>query len=326
MLVGTNVDLVVVPDPEFMYSTTSWPFAEVIDATSGSTRSATRIPVVLNYPLSDNDRLLLHALFAHELGHPSIHEHGLVGRVEEALDNDSAFSKALGNAVTSLSRRWTAASETQIGSTLRAWLKRWIEELLCDRLAIEATGPSFLWAFAIFTLPLNYGEPDPRYPPNTFRLQLALDQLDRRGWRPYMEAVAPNVTGWLDEVAASSAAQMKPPFDFIRDALRSRSALLEGVARERIGDAAIDRDRAEAESDEAARLLQRLILPVGLHTPLDPRGILLGGWVDAISRHGDSPEGLVRATADGRLQSLVGKAIEMAVVAAEWRASGDSGA
>jgi hypothetical protein len=324
-LVGPNVDLIVIPDPEFMYSTTSWPFASVINATRGFTKSATRIPVVLNYPLSDSDRLLLHPLFAHELGHPSVHEHGLVRRVEDVLDSDSTFSKSLGNAVSALSKRWATATDTQIGSTLRAWLKRWIEELLCDHLAIEATGPAFIWAFTLFVLPLNYGEPDPRYPPTTFRLSLALAHLEARGWRPYMERVAPGVTSWLDDVASSSAVALAAPFEFFRNELSARSTLLQTVARERVGDAAIDRDRAEVESDEAARLLGKLILPVGLHTALEPRAIVLGGWRDGLSRHGDSPNGTVLAISDRRLQGLVGKAIEMSVVATEWRKNGDPG-
>jgi len=66
ILVDKDIDLVVVPNQEFMYSTTSWPFAPVIAHTRGFTPTTQRRPVVLNYPLSDRDRLLLHPLFAHE--------------------------------------------------------------------------------------------------------------------------------------------------------------------------------------------------------------------------------------------------------------------
>jgi hypothetical protein len=52
------------------------------------------------------------------------------------------------------------------------WLRDWIEELLCDHLAIEAAGPSFMWSFALFVLPLGYGEPGEEHPPNTVRMRL----------------------------------------------------------------------------------------------------------------------------------------------------------
>lgn len=42
ILVGANVDLIVVPDPEFMYSTTSWPFSAVIHSTSGCVEQSAR--------------------------------------------------------------------------------------------------------------------------------------------------------------------------------------------------------------------------------------------------------------------------------------------
>jgi hypothetical protein len=57
ILVGTNVDLIVVPDPEFMYSTTIWPSSAVVNTTSGVTPTSTRRPIVLNYPLESGSRM-----------------------------------------------------------------------------------------------------------------------------------------------------------------------------------------------------------------------------------------------------------------------------
>src|SRR5262245_54729238 len=56
ILVGTNVDLIVVPDPEFMYSTTIWPSSAVVNTTSGFTPN-TRRPIVLNDPLESGSRI-----------------------------------------------------------------------------------------------------------------------------------------------------------------------------------------------------------------------------------------------------------------------------
>jgi hypothetical protein len=322
ILVGTNVDLIVVPDPEFMYSTTSWPFSAVVNTTSGFTPTNTRRPIVLNYPLSDADRLLLHPIFAHELGHASVDEHQLVSAVETELDNDPAFSTALLSKVNDMaSNHWTALAPTQISGILRARLRDWIEELLCDHLAIEAVGPSFMWSFVLFVLPLGYGEPGEEHPPNTVRIKLALDHLTRRGWRPYMERVAPDVTSWIDQIAGDAASVLDPPFDFLRDELMSHATVIQDVAAQRSGSGALDAHATEPQADEAADLIRRLILPVGLTTPLDARAILLGGWQHALQEHGDAPSGLIAALDDRRLQELVGKAIEMSTVASAWKPS-----
>lgn len=317
VLVGADVDLVIVSNPDYMYSTTSSPFGAVINSTSGFNAKTTRRPIVLNYPLTDSDRLLMHPIFAHELGHASADEHDLVQQVETALSADAAFVAAFQAAVASMGSTWTSSPST-IAGTLRGLLRGWVEELLCDHLAIEAMGPAFLWAFVPFVVPLSYGEPAPSHPPNTLRLRLAMEHLDRRGWRKYMQRTAPRVTAWLDSIAADAGATLPPPFSFLRDELLTRMTVLQDAAIARTGSGTLDRDRAESESEEAARLLERLILPVGLADALEPRSILLGGWQEALRRHSDSPEGIVAALSDSSLQDLIGKAIEMSIVRAVW--------
>lgn len=318
ILVGSDVDLVVVPNPEYMYATTSWPFSAVIDNTPGFTATTARRPIVLNYPLSDSDRLLLHPIFAHELGHASADEHGLVTGVEAELDGDASFTAALQQTVEDIAARWTAIPKTQISGMLRGWLRDWVEELLCDHLAIEVSGPAFIWAFAMFVMPFSYGEPGSEHPPNTVRLRLALDHLARRGWRPYMERVAPGVTAWLDEIAGDARSPLDIQFGFLRDQLLAHASVLQDAAIVRAGAQALDPRASEAAADEAAGLLSRLIMPVGLGEPLEGRAILLGGWQQAFRDHGDTPSGMVSALTDGRLQDLIGKAIEMSTVTAAW--------
>jgi hypothetical protein len=123
---------------------------------------------------------------------------------------------------------------------------------------------------------------------------------------------------WLDSIAADAGAPLPTHFNFLRDELLAHANLLQDAAIARAGADTLDRAIAEPESDEAARLLERLILPVGLSSALQPRAILLGGWQEGLREHGDSPEGIVAALSDSRLQDLVGKAIEMSVVSAAW--------
>jgi hypothetical protein len=319
VLVGSEVDMVVVPNQDYMYSTTSWPFRAVIEATPGFSATATRRPIVLNYPLTDSDRLLLHPIFAHELGHASAQEHDLVSEVETTLTKDPSFVAAFEAAVTAMEAAMQSSRSTLAG-TLRGLLRAWVEELLCDHLAIEVMGPAFLWAFAPFVVSHSYGDPGPTHPPSTFRVRLALEHLDRRGWRPYMDRVAPGITAWLDSIATDAEANLQPQhFHFLRDELLARASVLQDCAITRTGVNSFDRGRAEREADEAACLLKRLILPVGLTTPLEPRSILLGGWQEALRKHGDSSRGIVASLGDSGLQDLVGKAIEMSVVAASWQ-------
>ena len=321
-LVGSDVDLVVVPNAEAMYSTTSWPFSAVIDGTAGFTPSASRRPIVLNYPLSDGDRLLLHPLFAHEIGHASVHEHNLVSTVETGLDSSEAFSDAFSETIQAMKTFWPAASETRIIGTLRAMLRAWIEELLCDHLATEAMGPAFLLAFACFVMPLSYGEPGNQHPPATLRVRLMLEHLARRGWDPYLDSVTPGIKSWLTNVSADAAgAAPAPSFAFFRDQLADNAETLQDTTNVRVGSHCLDPAASIPAADEAAALLDASILPVGLDEPLHGRAILLGGWQSAIRRHGDRPEGLVHALADRRLQDLVGKAIEMSTVVTSWRAT-----
>jgi hypothetical protein len=318
-LIGPDVDLVIVPDPDFMYTTTSAPFADVIDTTRGFTATTVRRPIVLNYPLSDSDRLLLHSSFAHELGHTAVDVFALVADVMNRLDDEPRYMEALGKTVRQFKADvWPASSEARITGTLRARLRVWIEELLCDLLAVESAGPAFAWAFAVFGLPLSYGDPLVSHPPNTLRTKLMLQHLADRGWRGFMERVAPGVTRWLDEVGADAKGALPPDFAFLRDQLLAHRQILQRVAIERANDNALDVEALAAGASDAAGLLQRLILPLGSNGPLPAQAILLGGWQYAFAEHGDDPSGLVRAIADMRLQTLLGKAVEMSTVAAEW--------
>jgi hypothetical protein len=316
--VGTDVDLVVVPNQEYMYSTSSWPFAAVIRATRGFVERTTRRPIVMNYPLTDDDRVLLHPIFAHELGHASANEHGLVQAVAARFDSDATFVAELTKTVDAINAA-TGTPKVEISGAIRTVLQRWIEELICDHLALEAMGPAFLWAFAAFALPFTYSEAGPYHPPNTLRIRLALDLLSQRGWDPFMSQVAPGVSAWLDGVAADSAATTGSlDGDFLLAQMGSHAVFFQDAAAARIGSGRLEADKAAEPAKEATSLLERLILPVGFENRIEPRAILLGGWVCGFLRHGDNSRGCAKTTSDRGLQELVGKAIELSTVSAAW--------
>jgi hypothetical protein len=320
ILVGRDVDLVMVASSQFMYTTTSAPFAEVIDATPGFSPSASRLPIVLNYPLTDSDRLLTHPIFSHEMGHASCDRFNLVAEVETALYQDIEFIEEFKRLIApEATRMATFRPESAIASGIRDLLRRWIEELLCDCLAIEVMGPAFIWAFATFALPFGYGEPAISHPPNTLRLHLMLDHLEKGGWYEYMDRAAPKATAWLKQIGGDAEHGLAAePISFLLRQLKGHAGAICAVGRDRVASAALSRADAEPEAEEAAELLERLILPVGLQTPLKPRAILLGGWREAFRRHGDSASGIVKAMSDIGLQDLIGKAIELSVVSDTW--------
>lgn len=317
-LVGSDVDLVVVPTAEAMYSTTSWPFSDVIEATPGFTPKTTRRPIVLNYPLSDGDRLLLHPLFAHELGHASVNEHNLLATVEARLYGEPSFDEAFQTAVTAMKPIWPRADEGSINRTLRTRLSPWVEELLCDHLATEVMGPAFLFAFAGFVMPLSYSEPYPLHPPATMRVDLMLKHLSQIGWDPYLKSVSPKIHGWLGVVASEASVASAPYLEIFKEQLLTHGDVIRQVARDRVGAHCLEPASATLAAKEAAELLEAVILPLGTDRPIDARAILLGGWQAGFKIHGDNPAGLVASIADRQLQDLVGKAAEMTTVVASW--------
>lgn len=316
ILVGKDLDLVIVPDPEYMYATQSWPFREVIERAEdeGFQSKTTQRPVVLHYPLSDGNRLLLHAIFGHELGHSAVQQKDLVQQIYSRMVDDQ-FLRELNEVVTNI---WPSTAPEKSARTIGEWLKAWIEELLCDHLAAQVVGPSYLWAFAGFVMPLSYGDPQQSYPPNTVRVRLLLEQLRDLGWSDFLSQVAPHITAWLDRVGQDGVGPLGRPFDFLRDQVIRHAAVMRETASAVAKSNHLAPDPTINEVDEAVSLLDQLVLPVGSDPPLAPRAILLGGWRRALAKHGDEPQSLVAALDDSQLHDLIGKAIEMSVVVSCW--------
>lgn len=315
LLVGTEADLVVVPDRSFMYSTVSWPFLGAIKKTLGFKPRTKRWPIIVNYPLSDSDRLLLHPLFAHEIGHATVYKYNLIPRLGNEVFSDEEFSKRLEDEATYVFEKISPGySKLKLRQMIRERMRSWVKELLCDHLAVEASGPAYLWAMAAFGLPLNRSEPSDTHPPTALRVKLALDLLEINGWGSFCEEAAPRIMAMLNEVREDATKPLEHPWEFLRQEILDLSEWLRNIVIERVGDGSLKSD-VGPEATEAAALLERLILPVGPDAePFAPRAIVIGGWVDGIRQHGDTPEGLLRAQSDWRLQNLVGKGIEMSTV------------
>lgn len=208
-LIGTNVDLVVVPDAEYMYSTTSWPFRQYINTTPGYSATNLRRPIVLNFPLTDADRVLLHPIFAHELGHASVDEHDLTALAVARLQTDPNYPVGRAAAIAEIQKQVPSWSTADVEQRLDEMLDSWCTEVLCDALALEVGGVAFLFALASFLMALSYGEPGIEHPPNTLRVKLAMAHLRARGWDGYLTEIAPGIVTWLDEIASGAARRLR---------------------------------------------------------------------------------------------------------------------
>jgi hypothetical protein len=318
LLVGAQADLVFVPGPGFMYSTISWPFSEVINGTPGYSPKAKRRPIIVNYPQSDSDRLLLHPLFAHEIAHSAVYEFDLWSRFATQVLATPSVVQQFDEEVELILVGQPGQSELKVRQQLRDAMRGWVTEVLCDLLAVEAGGPSFLWAAAAFGLPINRSEPSDTHPPMTLRIKLILDRLIEKGWEELVTKAAPKVKKALSEVSQDANAELLAPAGFLRKTILDNMDWLRKTASQRVGPGSLEPEVSD-EAKEAAALLRLLILPVGgSQQPLTPRAILLGGWLEGLRRHGDGIRSVVKAQADPGLQSLVGKGIEMSTVAANW--------
>jgi hypothetical protein len=317
-LIGPDVDLVVVPDNDYMYSTTSWPFRGYIEAAHGYTAQTIRRPIVLNFPLTDAHRLLLHPIFAHELGHSSVDEHGLCTELVKRMRAEPSFAPARKAAVDAVQAQAPGAPRANIEATIDEMLVDWSTELLCDALGLEAGGPAFLLALVSFLIALGYGESGDKHPPTTARIKVALEHLRARGWDAYLARHAPVLTSWFDKMAGDATPAVNEPTGFLRDTLLAHAGDIEDIVAGRLGGAALDAAACQRDADRAAKLLKLDILPVEYEGRLSRLGILTGGWQHALAIHGDSPDALVDAIADDRLQDLLGKALELNAVLEAW--------
>lgn len=325
-IVGQGVETVSVADSTYMYSTLSWPFRiTALDYFNVDVADGIR-PIVLFFPLKEADSVLLHAIVAHELGHSAVDEYRLVQTVVEPLQDDVAFAEALSKAAkfiqTSLGVDSTAAERMA-----RARLASWIEELLCDALALHYLGPSYLLSFSAFVLAASWTDPQASHPAPTLRIGMMIDQLTDLDWAPWLEKRFPGLWAWFLWVKATASPPMTPDNEFIQGVAVGQAQAVAVAARNRI-DSKTYTPTIFTDDDKEARLdalLSRRILPVELDgAAVDRRNILLSGWSYALrtkpdgSVRVDGPAALAEALSEVSVQRFLGKALELSTVSETW--------
>lgn len=313
---GARLD--AVPNAADEFSTERWPFQRLLNVLGLADQSGPR-PVVLNFPRLESTSHLLLPIYAHEVAHTAVWETTILQDVIDAHTSDAAFAATFNSA------RDDAATEVGISQreagVILAWrLNSWTTEMLCDQLAIQALGPSYLYAFASFLLSDSWDEPGERHPPTCVRIAHLLDYLDESAWSLEIDANAPTVASWLrTEVAAVVARRPDAVTTFLLNALTQMGATIRARTSTQLGDGVYLPSEFLPQAAVVAELAEFDTLPAQLHdgAPIDRRAIILSAWLSVLKAN-DQPETLASALGDVRTQAFFAKAIEMSALLAAW--------
>lgn len=197
---------------------------------------------------------------------------------------------------------------------------KWLEELLCDALATELTGPSMLLSSAAFLPASAAGMAGPNHPDPSQRAALTLSQLDSNGWTEALKRWCPVAYDWLVAASATPPAIAAPRDGFLRDLVDLARETIISVARDHVGES-FSMGMYDPIESEVQELVSNGVPPVESKLgPTTAWAIILGCWLQGIRTHGDSAGGIANAVRDRDLSTFALKAIEMSRVLELWRA------
>jgi hypothetical protein len=318
-LLKSPADVVITPDPLYMYRTVHKPLERQLRDLSVAYPAATA-PVIVAYPAQEPDSLFLHLIVAHEIGHSAITEHDLAGKVWTKDPDPSGTQKLVGDAVSGYMTVESASQASAVG-TIGAIIRSWFTECLCDMLALGVLGPSFLVTLAAFGTPFGGPEPSDTHPPFTLRTKLLIDRLDAWGWRPLLEKQIPSTFRWIESIASTAQeAGYRTYFDRVFEVINRNSQTMGGVVDQHIGNARFEPKDFDPVAEELGMLLDRDILPAQLldRASADRRAILLAGMLRGFRKHGDDPAAVPLIVADRSFQRFLMKGLEMSAVLERW--------
>lgn len=304
-LLPNGADPIVHLEDEFMYSTIA-----VLEALPDLLKPGSvpaPHPVVFNVPRLDPSNALLSPLLAHEVGHTAWRQ-GIDQLLHDRVDHD-AVQGHLDAAV--------AAGE--MASDMVNMFEDWQQELMCDVLAATLTGPSFLFASAVF-LPAPADGDLGTHPYPRDRIGLALRVLERYGWIPILESAVPEVLDWCRDLAARPQLTGGHAETALRAAMREIEEPMISVA------AAQCVRRLDATSYQSCvkamhENMSLEIPPVQVGTGASGAWMIAAAaWLYEINQldPSDRVASLPRIARDARLNRFVTKSIELAAIDSLW--------
>jgi hypothetical protein len=308
-------DALVHIDDNYMYSVVA-PVAKwgADFSVCAVTYTDTTNPVIFNLPGTDPNNIVLSPILAHEVGHPCIVEHDLLTAFNN--DVDQRVLKPIWDSCVAL-----GASSPQVNTIWSSW----VQELLCDALAVAATGPSMLFASLAFLPGPTAGQFGESHPDPAHRIGLTLEYLDSMGWTPALEAAVPDVMTWARHLAAIPVDPNVPPvLNALNDAVPLVRAQLWQIALRVVGQRAFVPNAFADDGPYALSLLEAGITPVERDGQATSAwSIVLATWLFLLAEGGGSPDGVYRAVDNTSANSISLKAIELSGMLRLWR-TGDT--
>lgn len=325
-LAKRDVDIIVYGDSVYMYSTQALqqPFDRLMGRIGGKLPQGPP-PIVINFPERETRSALMHPLLIHELAHDAVQHHALIDSVFTKYpamgDLDKKFAAALLSLMEFHAKAGSSISEQEAAVMLRGLLNSWLEELLCDQLALGFLGPTYLLAASAFLLPVSSPQPSRTHPPSAARVSLMLALLQATGWRSYLQRKTPDLLRWLRSLATKKPEVPPPPF--IRFATKTIVALagtMREVALAHLGDNVFKYVSYKKAESQLEGLLDNRILPVQLESgsAADKRSVLTAAWIHRLSQTGATPSSLSLVLEDIEFQMFIDKALEMSAILKEW--------
>jgi hypothetical protein len=304
-LVAPKAEVTVVAG-ERSYGKVTNPLSPVL-ALSGADVPAEELAIVVFVPRREQRSGLLHPLIIHELAHAADDQHQLVGQVLQAAGEDDALIGAMVAAAEEHAKA-TGQDQATAVQLLGARLVAWTEEAVCDALAVQLLGPTYLYAFMAIVGTSDLDRAGDEHPPTRQRIRLLLAQLDELGWTELMGA-SEEINEWFHQTAEFEHQYDDPEERFCVEALGRLAEKILAAVASHVAQLTFRAEDFSLVQDEVVELLSSGIPPSQAldRSRIDRPAIILGSWLFAVQREGSNLAALARAPDIQELSRLLPK-------------------
>jgi hypothetical protein len=292
----------------------------------------------LGFPGLQHGQTLMHTLLSHEVGHGVVRETSMVRPLSRCVKIESKRLSAALSGLT-LPKELRSSMRQSLRRHINSVLGDWLEELACDVIGYELTGPAFLIASIHFHPVLSeLDSPSAHYPSVRLRLALLFHLLKADLNCPpdsvcsiktyknafFEEDTAAFLNAWDERVLLNKPVYGNSPLDIASEGIEGAFQDLVKVIQDKTRN--LQRYNFMAHREHIGQLLERfklLVPPNELDNPAgeaDPGCILNAGWISYLS-HVESlgiqlgwDEWKTRA----KIEELVAKGLELHEVQRRW--------
>ena len=312
-LVGSNAELLAISAEEASYSTYRNPYEKVIADWGDPTEIAGDTVIVLFLPRREQRSGLLHPLLVHELGHAVCQTHDLTSRAySQAIKRKRLQSRFATTAAAHALAEGLLPQEAALQIVNR--MQGWLEEALCDAIATQYLGPTYLYSFVAEVAAGNVDRAGKKHPPPRQRIRMILDHL---GWASTMKAAANGLDDWVRAISGEHPAYsgveafLVWTLDTVAKEVRRRVASL-------VQPHTFSPDSGEL--DEIKELLAAGIPPAQRQSgeTINSCAVILGSWLFALEAAGGDVSSIPVAADSEELAKLLPKGLEMTALMSAW--------